>query len=91
MILIETNCYYKIIQAREGVRHVFQPEVIHFILPKIKFDAPNYFALIEYDAIIIPPPPMSEFKDQELIASIIHPLTFHCFLVTHRTREGSKY
>ena len=64
----------KIIQAREVVRHICQSDVRKFIPPKINFDAPNYFALIEDDAIITPPPLLSEFTDEQLIASIISPI-----------------
>ena len=62
-----------------------------FIPPKIKFDAPNYFALIEDDAIITPTPLLSEFTDEQLIASIISPINIPMLPCQHKPlREGSK-
>ena len=51
-----------------------QSDVRKFIPPKINFCAPNYFTLIEDDAIIAPPPLLSEFTDEQLIASFISPI-----------------
>ena len=80
----------KIIQAREVVRHM-SFHVRKFIPPKINFGAPNYFTLIEDDAIIAPPPLLSELLMNNLLLHLSRPLTSHCFLVTHRPlRGGSK-